>query len=248
LSTPHPFTAILLAGDRPGDPLAEVAPGKRKALLRLRGRPMILYVLETLSAAAVIGEIIVVANGVADIADNPDVAAFARQRPLRFLEGADGPAASVLKTCEGLEGPVLVTTADSPLLSVATLEDFCARAYDTADVVVGLAREKDIRKAFPDARRAVLFAGPAGAVAHAAAGWVEVENKRKRPLAFIAHFGGFTLLRALTGMLSLKNALDAVSKTLGVRAGAVILSDPLAAMDVDRFDHVAMAELILSRR
>jgi hypothetical protein len=75
-----------------------------------------------------------------------------------------------------------------------------------------------------------------------------VENKRKRPLAFIAHFGGFTLLRALTGMLSLKNALDAVSKTLGVRAGAVILSDPLAAMDVDRFDHVAMAELILSRR
>jgi CTP:molybdopterin cytidylyltransferase MocA len=256
----YPFTAILLAGDRPGDPLAEVAPGKRKALLPLRGRSMILYVLETLSATTAVEEIIVVANGVADIADNPDVAAFARQRPVRFLEGADGPAASVLKACDGIIGSILVTTADSPLLTVATLEDFCARADDTRDVVVGVAREKDIRKAFPGARRAFLrmrdggvsgcnlFAGSAGAVAHAAAGWVDVESKRKRPLAFIAHFGGFTLLRALTGMLSLKNALDAVSKTLGVRAGAVILNDPLAAMNVDRFDHVAMAELILSGR
>ncbi|MHB1207097.1 MAG: nucleotidyltransferase family protein [Rhodospirillaceae bacterium] len=256
------FTALLLAGDRPGDPLAEVAPGKRKALLPLRGRPMILYVLETLNAAAAVGEIVVVANDVADIAENPHVAAFAAKRPLRFREGAAGPAASVLKVCEELSGRVLVTTADNPLLSVATLGDFCTRALadDIKDVVVGLAREKDIREAFPEARRTYLrmrdggvsgcnlFAGAADALARGAAGWVDVESKRKKPLAFIAHFGGFTLLRALTGMLSLKNALDAVSRTLGVRAGAVMLDDPLAAMDVDRFDHVAMAELVLSRR
>ena len=46
------YTCILLAGDRPGDPLAEIAPGKRKALLPLRGRPMVLYVLETLAASS----------------------------------------------------------------------------------------------------------------------------------------------------------------------------------------------------
>lgn len=253
------YTCILLAGDRPGDPLAEIAPKKRKALLPLRGRPMVLYVLETLNAVPTVGEIVVVANGVAVIETNPDIAAFARKRRSRFLEGAGGPAASVLKACETLTGPVLVTTADNPLLSAATLSDFCARAgAEGAEVVVGLARETDIRKAFPKARRTIfklwgggvsgcnLFAGPAEAVAKAAQGWVDVESKRKRPLAFIAHFGGFTLLRALTGLLSLGKALDAVSRTLGVRIGAVMLDDPVAAMDVDRLEHVAIAESLLA--
>lgn len=253
------FTCILLAGDRPGDPLAAIAPARRKALLPLRGKPMIGYVLETLSAVPVVGEIIVVANSIAAIETNPDVAAFARKRALRFLEGADGPAASVAKAAAGLTGPVLVTTADNPLLSAATLADFCARA-PADEVVVGLAREKDIRRAFPKARRTFLrllgggvsgcnlFAGNAAALRHAAQGWVDVESKRKRPLAFIAHFGFGTLLRAVTGVLSLKAALDAVSRTLGVRAGAVMLNDPLAAMDVDRLDHVAVAEMVLSRQ
>ena len=254
------FTVILLAGDRAGDPLAEIAPGKRKALLPLRGKPMILYVLETLSAVPMIGDIVVVANSVTVIENNPAVAAFARTRPLRFVEGASGPAASVVVAAQGLAGPVLVTTADNPLLSAATLADFCSQALESnADVVVGLASEKTIRKAFPAARRSYLrlrgggvngcnlFAGEAVALMQAARGWGEVENKRKTPLAFIAHFGFFTLLRALTGMLSLDNALAAVSRTLGLRAGAVMLDDPLAAMDVDRFEHVAMAEMVLTR-
>lgn len=255
------YTCILLAGDRPGDPLAEIAPKKRKALLPLRGRPMVLYVLETLASAPFVGEIVVVANAVAAIEANADVAAFARKRRLRFLEGAGGPAASVLTACAGLAGPVLVTTADNPLLSAATLGDFCARAAnEAADVVVGLAREKDIKKAFPKARSTFLklrgggvsgcnlFAGQADALAKAAQGWVDVEIKRKRPLAFIAHFGVATLLRALTGMLSLANALEAVSRTLGIRAGAVLLDEPVAAMDVDRLEHVAMAESLLAGR
>lgn len=257
---PSTYTCILLAGDRPGDPLAEIAPRKRKALLPLRGRPMVLYVLETLAASPAMGEIVVVANSVAALETNADVTAFARARALRFLEGAGGPAASVLKACETLSGPVLVTTADNPLLSPATLADFCARAAaDPADVVVGLAREKDVRKAFPKARRTFLklrgggvsgcnlFAGSAQALAKAARGWADVESRRKRPLAFVAHFGLPTLLRALTGMLSLGNALDAVSRTLGVRASAVVLDDPAAAMDVDRLEHVAFAESLLMR-
>lgn len=256
---PATYTCILLAGDRTGDPLAAIAPAKKKALLPLRGRPMVLYVLETLGAQPAVGEIVVIANGVAALEAHPAIAAFARHRPLRFQEGAGGPAASVLQACETLTGPVLVTTADNPLLSAAALGDFCARAAAyPAEVVVGLAREKDVRKAFPKARRTFLkmrgggvsgcnlFAGTAEALAKAARGWVEVEDKRKKPLAFVAHFGAGTLLRALTGMLSLANALDAVSRTLGVRAGAVLLDDPVAAMDVDRLDHVALAESLLA--
>lgn len=252
---PNTYTCILLAGDRPDDPLAEIAPSRRKALLPLRGRAMAAYVLEALRATPAVGRIVVVANNVAVIEKAPDVAAFPG---LTFLEGA-GPAASVSKACETLTGPVLVTTADNPLLSPATLADFCARARD-AEVVVGLAREKDIKRAFPTVRRTFLklrgggvsgcnlFAGDAQALKRAAQVWVEVEDKRKTPLAFIAHFGMSTLLRALTGMLSLNNALDAVSRTLGVRAGAVMLEDPVAALDVDRLEHAALAESLLAQR
>lgn len=259
MSSPPTYTCILLAGDRPGDPLAEIAPKKRKALLPLRGRPMVLYVLEALNAAPTVGEIVVVANNVAALETNPDVAAFARKRRLRFLEGPGGPAASVLKACEMLTGAVIVTTADNPLLTAATLGDFCGRAATAgADMVVGLAREKDVRKAFPKARRTFfrlrgggvvgcnLFAGTAEAFAKAARGWVHVESKGKRPLAFIAHFGMFTLVRALTGMLSLANALDAVTRTLGVRLGAVMIDDPVVALNFDRLDHVAIAESLLA--
>ena len=128
------FHTILLAGDRPGDALAQISPGGRKALLVLQSRPMILHVLETLLATEAISRITVVANNVADIADNTEVAAFLTQHVVAgrvdFREGAGSPAGSVLKVVEEMQisDAVLITTADNPLLNPGTLAQFCAAA------------------------------------------------------------------------------------------------------------------------
>ena len=256
----HSFTAILLAGDRLNDPLAALAPLGRKALLPVGGRSMILYMLETLQAARDVGDIVVVANNVGNLRDHPAVRAAAGSR-VSFFEGAEGPSASVLKAVEALklEGAVLVATADNPLLSSGTLDRFLSDAQGSGvSVLAGLARARDIRAVFPDVKRTFiklsdgafsgcnLFALMPGTAAAAAAAWMEIEDKRKRPLALIAHFGVFPLIAALFRHLSLAGAMHAVSETLGMEAGAVILDDPLAAMDVDRLDHVAIAEAVLS--
>jgi molybdopterin-guanine dinucleotide biosynthesis protein A len=260
------FTTILLAGDRAGDVLAEQSPGKRKALLHLNGRPMILYVLETLLAAKHVGNVVIVANRVGEIESNADLKAFAQSAAGRiaFREGAGSPATSVLKTMEDqrFDGAVLVTTADNPLLAVAALENFCegVLADPAIEAAVGLARESDIRPAFPNVRRTYirlgkegysgcnLFALTPGAGPKAARAWSEVEGRRKKPWQLILHFGAGTLLRAVLGWLDLEAAMRAASKTMGLTIRAIVLDDPVAAMDVDRPDHVPVAEAVLASR
>lgn len=229
---------------------------------------MILYVLETLLAARHVGSIVVVANRVPEIESNTDLQEFiagsGQSARITFREGAGSPATSVLKTMEDMhfEGPVLVTTADNPLLVPATLDSFCAAVADSGqvDAAVGLARETDIRAAFPDVKRTYirlggegysgcnLFALTAGAGPKAARAWSEVEGRRKKPWQLILHFGVWTLLRAATGFLDLDGALRAVSRAMGLTAKAIVLNDPVAAMDVDRPDHIAMAESVLAAR
>lgn len=262
------FHTILLSGDRPGDALAQMSPGKRKAFLPLNGRPMICYVLDVLLSARGITHITIVANRVADFQASADVATLVTARGatarVSFAEGADSPAGSVLKIAQEL-GPskaVLVTTADNPLLSVATLEQFCdgVSRDPELDAGVGLAREADIRAAFPDSKRTFIRLGGAGVSGcnlfalmpgvgpRAASAWREVEGRRKKPWQLILHFGVFTLLRALLGLLDLDKAFKAASKTLGLRAKPILLDDAVAAMDVDRPEHIAIAESVLASR
>lgn len=260
------YTAILLAGDRAGDVLAAQSPGKRKALLLLRGRPMILYVLDTLRAASHVGDIVVVANRAREIESDANVQAYVSTAGGRisFREGAGSPATSVLKTMEEMRfaGAVLVTTADNPLLSPETLDAFCASvmAREGLDAAVGLARERDIRAAFPNAKRTYirlgregysgcnLFALTPGAGPKAARAWSEVEGRRKKPWQLILHFGVGTLLRAMLGGLDLGAAMRAASRSMGLTVDAIVLDDGVAAMDVDRPDHIPIAEAVLAAR
>ncbi len=259
------YTAILLAGDRAGDVLAAQSPGKRKALLLLRGRPMMLYVLDTLRAAKHVGDIVIVANRINEIESNAEVQAYVKAASgITFREGAGSPATSVLKTMEDMRftGAVLVTTADNPLLSAATLDQFCAQVMARAgvDAAVGLARERDIRAAFPNAKRTYirlggqgysgcnLFALTPGAGPKAARAWSEVEGRRKKPWQLILHFGVGTLIRAVLGGLDLSAAMRAASRSMGLTVDAVVLDDGVAAMDVDRPDHIPIAEAVLAAR
>jgi CTP:molybdopterin cytidylyltransferase MocA len=249
------FTTILLAGDREGDELAALAG--RKALLPLAGKPMVLHVLETVLAAGVSERIIVVANRVEDIA-----VGLKAYPDLVFHEGAGRPAASVMKALQDLSisDDVLVVTADSPLLSVSTLQDFCTRAgASSADVTAGLIKESVFRPRFPGVQRTFvrlkgegykgcnLFTLKAGAGSKAAAVWRQVEHQRKRPWQLLAHFGVGTLFRAAAGLLDLDGALAAVSRSMGLRVEPIILTDPLAAMDVDRPGHIAPVESLLKQ-
>ena len=63
--------------------------------------------------------------------------------------------------------------------------------------------------------------------------WRQVESQRKRPLRVVGAVGWLAIFRFLLGRLTLPEALERLSRRLGIRIGVVIMPFPQAAVDVD---------------
>src|SRR5262249_36630806 len=137
------------------------------------------------------------------------------------------PGDSVQQALGRLEGalPLLVTTADHPLLTPAMIEHFLTGAPSDADVAVALATATTIRAAYPATLRTFyrfggqrysgcnLFLLQTAAAAKAAAFWAAMDRHRKRPWRLAASIGPLTLGRFLMGRLTLEAALARLSTT-----------------------------------
>jgi hypothetical protein len=142
--------------------------------------------------------------------------------------------------------PVLLTTADHPLLSAEVVDAFCRQSLvDDVDVTVGLAPHAVVLEGYPGIRKTVLrfadgefcgcnlfaFVTPEGrSVANF---WRRIEQQRKKPLRVIGMLGWWAVLRYRLGLLPLDEALAKLGKRLGLRIRAVILPYANAAIDVD---------------
>jgi hypothetical protein len=151
--------------------------------------------------------------------------------------------------------PLLVTTADHALLTPAMIADFCAKA-EGADVALGVVERRTLMARLPNTRRtwialkggaysgANLFAFGSPEAAKAVALWRAVEQDRKKGWKLLAALG----LPGLLGILrvwTLDKVIRAIGSTLGLSARAVVLTDPIAAVDVDKPADLALAEAIL---
>jgi CTP:molybdopterin cytidylyltransferase MocA len=255
------WTAILLAGERPGgDPLAAAVGAPAKALIPVAGEAMLARVARTLLAAPSVGEVVI-------LTQEPDrLLALApdwigREPRIRTARSASGISTSLSAVVGGdvAPWPVLVTTADHPLLTVAMIEQFLGGVGD-ADVAVGMAERATVLAAYPDNRRtwlklsdgawsgANLFAltGPRAQAALTA--WSEIEQDRKKAWRLLAHFGPWLAVRALTRTIGLGDALAQAGRRLGLTARLVPMAEAEAAIDVDKPADLALAERILTAR
>ena len=155
--------------------------------------------------------------------------------------------------------PLLVTTADHALLDPAMVADFCAQA-DGADVAVGLVERRALMARLPETQRtwlkfrggaysgANLFAFGSSRAAEAVALWKSVEQDRKKGWRMISALGPALLLGAVLRLRSLDQTLAAVSRRIGISVRKVELSNPLAAVDVDKeADHALVTEILEGR-
>ena len=257
------YTALVLAGDRQGDdPHAGALPG-RKALFQVAGRAMVQHVLEALKEAGQVGDVYVVANAVQEIKTGLDRSDPAVKK-VRFLEGGGSPATSILMTLEKLKlaHPVLIVTADSPILRPSEIDGFCTRAcaLERTDAVVGMIEKSKFSARHPGIRRTFISLKGEGYKAcnmfalitpRAKAGvqfWLGVEKDRKKVFSMVAGFGFGALLAYLFGSLTLDRAFQRASKVIGATAKPVILDNPDLAMDVDTLAHAVVVEEILKKR
>jgi GTP:adenosylcobinamide-phosphate guanylyltransferase len=250
------WTCIVLAGQRPGpDMLAQHFGLERKALVPVRGEPMICHVVRTLHMSPHIGKIVILSQDVEYLRSAVDAAGGAI-----LVESQKSISLSIQAQAEilGFSSPLLVTTADHPLLTVKMIDEFVR--YADGDVAVAMVERQTMLRQFPDAQRtwlrfsdgawsgANLFALMTQKSSFALKLWANAEQDRKKAWRLFLHFGLLLAIRALTRTIGLHQAMENAGKRLGLDAQLVPMSDPVAAIDVDKLSDHALAEKILTER
>jgi GTP:adenosylcobinamide-phosphate guanylyltransferase len=233
------FGALILAGSRGGvDPVAAYAGVSHKALIVLDGQTLLARVTHALRDAG--------ATRIAVSVSDDAVRSHATELGLTVLTAAAGPSLSVREGIETLGAPLLVTTADHALLQPEWITRFLADVPPQADVAALLARQDVVESAAPGTRRTYLrfadgawsgcnlfhFATPRSVAALDL--WAQVEADRKRPWRIVRKLGIGTLLRYMSGRLTLVAAIAHLGRLAGLNAAAVSTPFGLAAVDVDK--------------
>ncbi|GAA4033319.1 nucleotidyltransferase family protein [Sphingomonas rosea] len=251
------WTAVLLAGTRPGgDPLARSLGTDLKPLLPLLGEPMILRPLRTLLASPEVAAVRVLTQQVEPIAAPLPVDGRVTVEP-----SAGTIAETILRLLDdpATHYPLLVTTADHALLTPVMIAEFTAAAA-RSDIAIGLVSRTAMRKRFPDAQRtwipvggeaysgANLFALTSPAARAGVMRWRAIEQDRKKGWRVLLQFGLPLFLGSVLRLRDLPRTAAALGRKLGLRLEAIVLSDPLAAIDVDKPADHALVTAILEGR
>jgi GTP:adenosylcobinamide-phosphate guanylyltransferase len=259
-STGH-WTAILLAGQRPGErDFAHDLGYPAKALIEIGGEPMLGRVAKALLAAPSVGRILILAQQPQKLVIGK-LGWLAAEPRVRLAESQGGISNSILGVAgtETAPWPVLVVTADHALLAPAMVERFLA-AETGSDVAVAVVQRQVVEAAYPDTRRtwlkfsdgaysgANLFALRNARARKALEIWASVEKDRKKAAKLLRYFGPLLALRALTRTISLNGALAKAGRRAGLNVQAVALPFAEAAIDVDKLEDLQLVERILAER
>jgi len=253
--------ALVLAAQRNGVPgaLADRFGVSHKCLVPIGGRPLIEHVLDTLSRAAVVREIIVSIEAPEVLAGNRLVAGLIRDGRLKVVRSMDNLAGSVVAAAADGQFPMLITTADNVLFTDDALAAMIAGAGD-ADAAAAFARKSAVLAAHPEGQRRFYefsddaysncncyWLGSAKAL-HAADIFREGGQFAKHPMRIARAFGFLNLILFRLGMGSLEAMFARFSGRLGVRMRPVIFEEGALAIDVDNDRTYAVAETLMLAR
>lgn len=255
--------ALILAGNRGGsDAIASLTGVSHKAMAPINGTPMILRLWRCLSSCPDIDRIYVCMDA-AEQLDAVDELARGRQSGrLIVIPPAASPAASVVAALAeiGLGQPLLITTADHPLLTPDIVNYFLAQVPQEADFAIALAELETIHSAYPESVRTGyrlanksysgcnLFMARRPEAARIATFWQRMERFRKKPWRLVLEIGPWALIRFFRGSLDLNAAVDHLSRRTNTVIRSIIMPYAEAAIDVDKAVDYVLATSILQRR
>jgi len=253
------FGIVILAAQRDGrlDPLAAEAGVTHKCLVPIGGRPLLAHVLAALAEVEGIEGIRISVEAGADAILAPIAAASGL--PVRFAAAADNLADSVYAAAEGIDRPIVITTADNVLLSPAAVRQVAERLAAGDDGVLALARKEDVLTAHPQGQRRfyrfrdgeysncnLYGLSPRGLAL--AETFREGGQFAKNPMRIGRAFGFLNLLLLRYGLVTLDAAMRRMSRRFGARISAVVLADGAHAIDVDNRRTYDIAAELMEKR
>lgn len=251
------WSAILLAGSRPGsDPFAASFGTDLKALIPVCGEPMVRRPVRALLASDKVGSVTVLAQAPERIASvlpaDPRLAARSSDATI---------ACTLLALCDdpATQWPLLITTADHALLDDAMIDEFCSKA-EGADLAMAVVERQPLLRRLPESRRtwikfrggaysgANLFALGSPKVRPAIELWRAVEQDRKKGWRLLLVLGPAVLAGAALRLLTIDQVAHRIGKRLNLLARVVGMTNPLAAVDVDKAEDHRLVEALIEGR
>jgi GTP:adenosylcobinamide-phosphate guanylyltransferase len=251
------FTAILLAGSRPGiDRFAAAHGTDLKALIPVGDVPMVRRPVEALLASPAIAAVRVLTQQPERIG-----AVLPSDARLTVQESHGTIAATLAALCTdpATPWPLLVTTADHALLDAGMIADFTSRAGG-ATIAIGVVERAALLARLPESRRTwIPFKGGAYSGANlfalgnkqalpAIALWRGVEQDRKKGWRLLWQLGPSVFLGAMLRIWTIDQVLGRIGRKLGLDIRPVVMSDPLACVDVDKQADLDLVERLLRDR
>lgn len=239
--------AIVTAGGipLPEDPLYTYTNGDSKALVDVAGKPMIQWVLDALSDAKHVDNVIIIG-----LSPKTGVAC---KKPLHFISNQGRMLANIVAGVDkSLElNPAteyaLVVSSDIPGLKPEMVDWLVETCMETKDDIYYGVIPRDVMEArYPGSNRTytklkgIELCGADIHVTHVSMAtehldmWEELIGNRKSPLKQAATIGLGTLLRVATRSIGLDDLVATVSGRLGISGRAVVWEYAEPGMDVDK--------------
>ncbi|MCZ2128105.1 MAG: nucleotidyltransferase family protein [Anaerolineales bacterium] len=241
------MNAIVTAGGipRPEDPLYPYSNGSSKALIDVAGKPMVQWVLDALSAAKNIDQVIVIG-----LTAKSGVTC---KKPLHFISNQGRMLANIVagvnKSLElNPEGEyVAIVSSDIPALTGDMVDALVETAMETQDdIYYGVCPREVMEARFPTANRTytklkdMQVCGSDVNVIHVSMTtdhldtWEALIGNRKSPLKQAGVIGVDTLLQLALGQFTLQGLVERASQRIGVKGRAIVWDRAEPCMDVDK--------------
>jgi GTP:adenosylcobinamide-phosphate guanylyltransferase len=253
--------AIVTAGGipQPQDPLYTYSHGDSKALIDVAGKPMIQWVLDALSDARNVDNVIVIGLSAKS--------GLTCKKPLHYLSNRGRMLANIVagveKTLElnKKNQYVLVVSSDIPTLKaehVDWLIDTCMETQD--DIYYGICPRDVMETRFPDSHRTYTHlkdmdvCGADMNLTHVRMAtehldmWESLIGSRKSPLKQAGIIGFGTLLALAFRRLTLEDAIQRVSDRIGIKGRAIVWQHAEPCMDVDKPHQLELLRNDLARQ
>ena len=239
--------AIILAGGipQPEDPLYSYSKGDSKALMDIAGKPMVQWVLDALSGAKHVDNVIIVGLS----AKNQ----LKSKKPLHYLSNQGRMLSNIVAGVDkSLElnkknQYVMVVSADVPALKPEMVDWLVETCMETKhDIYYGVCTRKVMEKRFRNSKRTytklkdIELCGADVNISHVSMTtdhldmWETLIGSRKSPLKQASVIGLGTLWNVFTRSITLDELVDAVCKRIGIKGRAIVWPYAEACMDVDK--------------